>query len=587
MQRAALYARVSTDAQKQEGTIESQIAELRRQIAAAGHVLVKEYIDDGYTGSRMDRPALQELRRDLRADVFDVIYFLAADRIARAVIYQTIIIGEMLLYKKEIVINGQQYIDKSENKFTMTVLGAVAELERAKITERMTRGKLHRLRQGVMASGGVAPFGYRYTQPSPNAPRALVPKEPEAEVVRWMFETYAAGATLRSLAKSLEQRGVRTRFGKELWAYAQIRDMMNNPTYAGMRYFNRRTEVKDDPQRKRGRTILRDRSEWIGIAVPPLVSTALFDRVQERLAENLQRYLQPAAHYALSGLVECGECGSAFCSYRRYVTKELVAGVKRVSHKAAYKCNWRVRQLEHDAKLVERCRNPEVATHLLEGKVFEMIRETMFDPSKLRACVQAPVKRDGERGIARRLGRIARHIVAIEEDRKRLIELYACERLGSRAYIEANRELDAKLARLKREKREIAAGVLPLDAETVLDASIRAFCEEVKAQFNASADPDARRAFLAGRIERIIYRKHQVTIVGAVPLPSIDGDEVRKAAFRIGGEIDIEALKSRPRPAKPGDGRFRTWNPKHASAAPAVSPALRPALVIGAESATL
>ena len=585
MQRAALYARVSTDAQKQEGTIESQIAELRRQIAAAGHVLVKEYIDDGYTGSRMDRPALQELRRDLRADVFDVIYFLAADRIARAVIYQTIIIGEMLLYKKDIVINGQQYIDKSENKFTMTVLGAVAELERAKITERMTRGKLHRLRQGVMASGGVAPFGYRYTQPSPNAPRALAPQEPEAEVVRWMFETYAAGATLRSLAKSLEHRGVRTRFGKELWAYAQIRDMMKNPIYAGMRYFNRRTEVKDDPQRKRGRTILRDRSEWIGIAVPPLVSAELFDRVQERLAENLQRYVQPAAHYALSGLVECGECGSAFCSYRRYVTKELVTGVKRVSHKAAYKCNWRVRQLEHDAKLVERCRNPEVATHLLEGKVFEMIRETMFDPSKLRACVQAPVKRDGERGIARRLGRIARHIVAIEEDRKRLIELYACERLESRAYIEANRELDAKLARLKREKREIAAGVLPLDAETVLDTGIRAFCEDAKATFNASADPDARRAFLAGRIERIIYRKYQVTIVGAVPLPSIDGDEVRKAAFRIAGEIDIEAVKSRPRPTKPGDGRFRKWNPKYASASPAVSPALRPALVIGAEAA--
>ena len=170
------------------------------------------------------------------------------------------------------------------------------------------------------------------------------------------------------------------------------------------------------------------------------------------------------------------------------------------------------------------------------------------------------------------------------EDRKRLIELYACERLESRAYIEANRELDAKLARLKREKREITAGVLPLDAETALDTGIRTFCEDAKAKFNASADPDARRAFLAGRIERIIYRKHQVTIVGAVPPPSI-GDEVKKAAFRIAGKIDIEALKSRPRPTKPGDGRFRTWNPKYASALPAVSPALRPALLIGAEAA--
>jgi hypothetical protein len=93
--------------------------------------------------------------------------------------------------------------------------------------------------------------------------------------------------------------------------------------------------------------------------------------------------------------------------------------VKRVSHKAAYKCNWHVRQLEHEAKLVERCRNPEVAT--------------------------------------------------------------------------------------------------------ILETGIRAFCEDAKAAFNASSDPDARRAFLAGRIERVIYRKHQVTLVGAVPLPSMDG----------------------------------------------------------------
>jgi hypothetical protein len=127
--------------------------------------------------------------------------------------------------------------------------------------------------------------------------------------------------------------------------------------------------------------------------------------------------------------------------------------------------------------------------------------------------------------------------------------------------------------------------VLPLDAETALETSLRAFCEDAKAKFNASADPDTRRAFLAGRIERIMYRKRQVTLVGAVPLPSIDGDAVKKAAFRIEAEIDIEAVKSRPRPTKPGDGRFRTWNPKYASASPADSPALHPALVIGAEAA--
>jgi hypothetical protein len=131
-------------------------------------------------------------------------------------------------------------------------------------------------------------------------------------VVRWLFETYAAGATLRSLAKSLEQRGVRTRFGKELWAYAQIRDMLNNPTYAGMRYFNRRTEVKDVSQRKRGRTILRDRSEWIGIAVPPLVGNELFDRVQERLAETSSAICNPPRATRSRGLSSAASAARPF-----------------------------------------------------------------------------------------------------------------------------------------------------------------------------------------------------------------------------------------------------------------------------------
>ena len=83
MKRAALYARVSTDAQQKEATIESQLSELKRQIAAAGDVLVKEYIDDGISGTLLDRPALNQMRADLKIGLFDSIYFLAADRIAR------------------------------------------------------------------------------------------------------------------------------------------------------------------------------------------------------------------------------------------------------------------------------------------------------------------------------------------------------------------------------------------------------------------------------------------------------------------------------------------------------------------------
>ena len=102
MTKAALYARVSTDAQQKEGTIESQVVELKRQIAVAGHVLAAEYIDDGYTGTLLDRPALNRMRAHLKTDRFDRIYFLAADRIAREVEYQRIIVGELLKHGMEV-----------------------------------------------------------------------------------------------------------------------------------------------------------------------------------------------------------------------------------------------------------------------------------------------------------------------------------------------------------------------------------------------------------------------------------------------------------------------------------------------------
>src|SRR6516225_3577558 len=109
MTKAALYARVSTDAQQKEGTIESQLAELRKQIAAAGHELVEEYIDDGHTGTLLDRPALNRMRADLKTDRFDRIYFLAADRIAREVEYQHINVGELLKPGNQIAINGKDH----------------------------------------------------------------------------------------------------------------------------------------------------------------------------------------------------------------------------------------------------------------------------------------------------------------------------------------------------------------------------------------------------------------------------------------------------------------------------------------------
>jgi len=178
-------------------------------------VLIKEYIDDGYSGTLLDRPALNELRVDLKTPLFDVIYFHAADRVAREVAYQTIIIDELRKRGKEIVINGKAYEETAEGKLALTTLGAFAEYERAKIMERTTRGRLHRLRKGEMSSNGHRSYGYHYVKKTPTSPAALVINEEQAAVVRQVFEMFASGAYgLVTICRYLEQNRILTARGE-------------------------------------------------------------------------------------------------------------------------------------------------------------------------------------------------------------------------------------------------------------------------------------------------------------------------------------------------------------------------------------
>jgi site-specific DNA recombinase len=101
---------------------------------------------------------------------------------------------------------GQDYVNNPENKFTVTVLGAVAELDRAKIIERTTRGRLHRLRMGELSSTGHRIFGYDYVKKTPTSPGALVINEEQAAVVRSIFEMFASGNfDLVTISRCLER----------------------------------------------------------------------------------------------------------------------------------------------------------------------------------------------------------------------------------------------------------------------------------------------------------------------------------------------------------------------------------------------
>jgi hypothetical protein len=170
-----------------------------------------------------------------------------------------------------------------------------------------------------------------------------------------------------------------------------------------------------------------------------------------------------------------------------------------------------------------------------------------------------------DRSIARELARVAGAISTLDEKRRRLIERYAEEEMAGEAYIAANRALDRDLERLTREKAELAAALQSPQHEDFVDASVRQFCASARARFQACADFDAKRQFLPGHVDRVIYHRYKITIAGSVPVQSASGDS--RLQFRIEGEIDRKVVRSRARAIGPevrggrvaGNWRPLTW----------------------------
>ena len=124
----------------------------------------------------------------------------------------------------------------------------IAEYERAQIVERSRRGKRHRAKAGCVNVLSGAPYGYRYVKKTDVAEAYYAVIESEAEVVREAFELYAKELwSIGAIARHLNQRGVRTRFGRGPWERSTIWGMLRNPAYQGTACFGKTERV---PRRK-------------------------------------------------------------------------------------------------------------------------------------------------------------------------------------------------------------------------------------------------------------------------------------------------------------------------------------------------
>ena len=147
---AAIYARVSTERQDLQQTIDSQVAILRAWVQREGHRLTEErvYCDRGYSGARLDRPALDRLRDDAQAGLFDVVGILTPDRLARTFAYQALVLDELRRAGCRVVFVQHPVSDDPHDQLLLQIQAAVAEYERAVLGERFRRGTLQKARAG-------------------------------------------------------------------------------------------------------------------------------------------------------------------------------------------------------------------------------------------------------------------------------------------------------------------------------------------------------------------------------------------------------------------------------------------------------
>src|SRR6201987_5589659 len=239
----ALYARVSSEQQTEQGTIASQVTALEAKIIEDGLYLEPDhrFIDEGYSGATLVRPALERLRDRVAAGAVDRVYVHSPDRLARRYAYQVLLIDELQRLGVEIIFLNRAIGLSPEDDLLLQVQGMVAEYERAKILERSLGGKRHAAHQGRVSVLSGAPYGYRYIGKHEGGGVArYVIDEAEAPIVCLMFQWIGrAGLSIGEVCRRLRQRGCLTRSGKPAWDRGTVWGILKNPAYIGTAAFGK------------------------------------------------------------------------------------------------------------------------------------------------------------------------------------------------------------------------------------------------------------------------------------------------------------------------------------------------------------
>lgn len=423
--RAALYIRVSTQEQAQEGySIGAQTERLEAYCKSRDWTVANIYTDPGFSGAKTERPALQRMIRDIEAGAIDIVLVYKLDRLSRSQKDTLYLIEDVFLK------NNTSFVSINENFDTSTafgramvgILSVFAQLEREQIKERTAMGRTERAKDGYFHGGGFDPIGYDYVDGH------LVINDYEAMQIRKVYEMFLTGHPINYIWQYM-QKHYTTKYSS--WNRdTTVRSALSSPIYIGkIQYNGMLYEGKHEP----------------------IIDDETFERAQELLEKRAttMNFKNPfISSHLLTGLLKCENCGA------NLFAKGVYSGHRpnRI-YRPYYTCYSRAKTCKPMIR-DPLCKCMSVAVSELDYIVVSEIRKLQFDNNYIFSIISSSAS-SGQNELYEAL---KKKLADIDKQERRLIDLY---QLGSLSMDVIGERINA----LNREREKLNADLNALGAE--------------------------------------------------------------------------------------------------------------------------
>ena len=377
--RIALYARVSTVKQAEKDlSIPDQLRQMRDWCKANGYTVIMEYVEPGASATDDKRPVFQQLIAEatLKPSPYDAVIVHSLSRFFRDAL-------EFGLYERRLNKSGvklisitQQTSDDPSGEMARKIFSIFDEYQSKENSKHTLRAMKENTRQGYF-NGSRPPFGYKTVEVETvsikgKKKKRLAIDEHEAATVRKIFDLYLNGHLGQSMgakqiAVYLNERGFTLR-GTQ-WGRNRVHEILSNPTYQGEFIFNKR----DAKNQK-----LKPESEWVRMAVEPIIKRLMFEAVQTHKAARAPSQVPPRITNSptlLTGLLKCGCCGAS-----------MTLATGKGGRYRYYKCNTRI------SKGNKLCDGRSIPMEKLDSLILNALADKVFDPNRVKTML-ADMKR--------------------------------------------------------------------------------------------------------------------------------------------------------------------------------------------------